>query len=131
MPTFNMPDNFAPVTASGGAPAALTLSVGGFQVVEVSSEQLAMLQPVPTPSASNTASASEPNDSTSQDDAAVRQMVRSTPDTLGRVSLFVIDGGIRLPLAAQEERAPQSANANSPALQRPQDREDSLQQKDQ
>jgi hypothetical protein len=113
------------------SPAALTLSVGGFQVVEVSSAQLAMLQPVQTPSASGPASASEPKDSKSQDDATVRQMVRSTPDALGRVSLFVIDGGIRLPMAAQEERAPQSSNANSPSLQRPQDRENRLQQQDQ
>ena len=136
------------------SPGTLTLSVGGFQVVEVSSAQLAMLQPVSAPSASTTVAASadvsskvdtnasEPKDSKSQDDAAVRQMVRSTPDALGRVSLFVIDGGIRLPLVAQEERASLSSNSNSnsnsnrnsntnpPALQRPQERKDRLQQQD-
>jgi hypothetical protein len=119
-------------------PSAYFPTVGGIQVVEVSSAQLALIQPSTSPNVSNNTGsggnadigASEPKDSKTQD-TALRQMIDTTTNTPGRVSLFVIDGGIRLPLAAQEERAPQSANANSPALKRPQDREDSLQQKDQ
>ena len=99
------------------SPSTLSLTVGGFQVVEVNSEQLAMLQPSPRPSVNTSAGtndnldtdAGERQDSKLQDDAVVRQMLRSTPDALGRVTLFVIDGGIRLPVSAQEERASPSS----------------------
>jgi hypothetical protein len=119
-------------------PGTLGLTVGGFQVVEVSSAQLALLQPVPAPSAGRTADASisldtatvESKGSKSQDDAAVSLMVRSTPDTLGRVSLFVIDGGIRLPQGAQDGRASSSSSANTPEFRLPQDRKDRLQPQD-
>jgi hypothetical protein len=57
-------------------------------------------------------------------------MVRSTPDTLGRVSLFVIDGGIRLPQGAQDGRASSSSSANTPEFRLPQDRKDRLQPQD-
>jgi hypothetical protein len=127
----------------GQEPFALPLSVGGFRIVEVSSEQLALLQPVPTSIVGAATGAradvfvdiatGELTGGKSQDDAAVRQMVRATPEPSGRVSLFVIDGGIRLPMAAQEERTapPSNANADISSLKRPQERKDQLQPLDQ
>jgi hypothetical protein len=109
----------APTPTLGQAPGTLTLNVGGFQLVEISTAQLAMVQALPT--ADTSTDAGPKKDSKSPDDAAVRQLLRTNPDSGGRMSLFVIDGGVRLPQEAQEARG-DTGNPNDPQFQRDQKR---------
>ena len=91
--------------------ASNPISVGGFQVVEISSAQLnAQIGNSQGSSSSSSTQTSAPDDKKASNDA-VTLIAQNSNITPGSNTLFVIDGGIRLP-TLERDRATQSINQN-------------------